>query len=108
MSKSAGRPGRSVASQILPGQVLINPNDVTVGKKVYPNSGTVGQYIPEHVAQEQWMKGGKRVEPPLTIRQGSPPSSVMKPNAAIHSNRFDRVNIGPMGAVSTMPENVQN
>ena len=84
------------------------------GKKVFPDSGTVGQYIPEHVAQEQWLKGGIRVEPTLKIRQGSPNAAapqgsigIMKPNAAIHNSNFDRVNIGPAGP-SSMPENVSN
>lgn len=61
-AKSAGRPGRAI--QILPGHP-VNPNVISNGKRVYPNSGTVGQYIPEQVAQDQWLKGGKRVEPTL-------------------------------------------
>ena len=61
------------------------------------------------------MKGGKRIDPPLSIRQGSPNSAasavaaqgIMKPNAVIHNNSFNKVNIGPTGATS-MPENVQS
>jgi len=38
---------------------------------------------------EMWLKGGKRVEQPLAIRQGSPlmtPSMILKPNAMINNS----------------------
>lgn len=102
--KSAGRPVRSIASRIQPGQ-YISPNDVPIGKKVYPQDGTAGQYIPEEVAQAAWLKqGGKRVEPQMLIRAGSPVNAIIKPNAVMNSavaNQFNQVSIGPNG--SSMP-----
>ena len=48
--KSAGRPIRSIRGNVGPGQFL-SPNDVPIGKKMYPVEVTVGKVIPEEVVQ---------------------------------------------------------
>lgn len=64
---SAGRPIRSIRSTNMAGNFL-TANDVPVGKRIFQVSPTVNQIIPNHQAQHEVMKGGKRIEPPLMIK----------------------------------------
>ena len=77
MIQSAGRPVRSIRSK--PIDQFITPNEIQVGKRVYPTTPTIGQYISEEDAYNARMRGGKRVDMPLMIK----PKNVggLQPNA---------------------------
>jgi len=68
---SAGRLTRSYRANVKTG-AHVTPADLPMGKKVFPPPSTVGKYIEEDQAMAERLKGGKRVEQPLSIRQGSP------------------------------------